>query len=107
MQFHGLRAVEDWRLKLYSIVYGDGPPDWEVYEPDLALAFAQLPRPAVTAQRPGVGVVIAHQGRGAYDLVLSWWDNENEYFNRVFIRPFGRQAEWQVVNHTRVQPTYV
>jgi len=49
-------------------------------------AERSLPRPATTRDRPGVGFVICHQGRGVDYLVLAWWDRENELPLRVFVR---------------------
>lgn len=98
IRFVELRHWEGWRLKLYSIAYVDGPIDWAAYEAGLALALPALPQPADTAHRPGVGFVIAHQGRGVHYLVLNWWDNENEYFNRVYVRPLETAAAWRAAS---------
>jgi hypothetical protein len=93
--FHGLREIDGWRLKRYSITYGPGPLEWSAFEPAMALVDAALPRPAVTAGRPGLGFVIAHRGRTALYCVLSWWDNENELPTRVFVRALEGDAEWR------------
>jgi len=95
IRFHGLRSVDGWRLKRYSITFGPGPIDWPAFEPAMALADAALPRPAVTESRPGVGFVIAHQGRTALYCVLGWWDNENELPVRIFVRALDDGAEWR------------
>ena len=89
------RDLDGWRVKLYSIVYGDRPLDRPVYEDGLGIALATLPRPAVTPSRPGVAFAICHQGRGVHYLVLCWWDNENEFFNRVFVRTIGGGGSWR------------
>lgn len=91
----GVRKHNDWRLKTYSIIYGPAPLDLPLYERGLTLAFAALPSPAITVARPGLGFVIFHQGRGVHYLVLNWWDNENEFFNRVFVHPLGDSHEWR------------
>jgi hypothetical protein len=95
IRFHGLRDVDGWRLKRYSIVYGGGAVDWPAFEPVHALIDAALPRPAVSAPRPGVGFVIAHQGRTALYYVLGWWDNENELPLRVFVRGLEEGSAWR------------
>ncbi len=95
IRFHGLREVDGWRLKQYSITYGNAPIDWVAFEPAMAMVEALLPHPAVTAQRPGVGFLIAHQGRTALYTVLAWWDNENELPIRVFVRSLERGGEWR------------
>jgi len=95
IRFEGVRGVAGWRLKLYSITYGPEPVDWPCYEDGLELAREALPQPPIQADRPGVGFVIAHQGRGGHYLVLNWWANENEYFNRVFVRPRAGDQPWR------------
>jgi hypothetical protein len=95
IEFHGLRTCGDWRLKLYSILYGPGPLDWHSFTPGLALAESALPQPAVTPERPGVGFLIAHQGRTGSYAVLGWWDRENELPLRVFVSPDGRAQSWR------------
>jgi hypothetical protein len=45
-----------------------------------------MPQPAVTLSRPGVGLLIFHQGATGDYVVTSWWDNENEMPTRVFVR---------------------
>ena len=63
--------------------------DWAAFEAGLKLAEAELPQPAEAAGRPGLGFLIAHQGRTGDYVVLGWWDHENELPLRVFLR---RQA---------------
>jgi hypothetical protein len=93
--FHGLRTPGSWRLKLYSVQYAPGSIDWPGFAPGLSLAEAQLPQPAVTAARPGVGFLIAHQGRTSKYAVLGWWDQENELPLRVLVSPDGRRQGWR------------
>ena len=94
---HGVRRIGAWRLKSYSISFDGSPVDQELFEPGLALACEALPTPAVTAERPGLGVVVAHAGRGALYIVLGWWDRENELPVRVFIayRDDGDTLAWR------------
>jgi hypothetical protein len=95
IRFDGVRDVDGWRLKRYSIAFGGQPVDWPAFEPALTLADTALPRPAVAAGRVGVGFAIAHQGRTALYYVLGWWDNENELPLRVFVRPLEGGARWR------------
>lgn len=85
----GLRQPRDWRLKLYAILFETDRLDLPGFASGLELAEAELPEPAVTAARPGVGFLIAHQGRTAWYVVLGWWDRENELPLRVFVRDAG------------------
>lgn len=93
--FHGLRRRGDWRLKLYSVLYGPGPLDWQRFEPGLTLAEASLPAPAIVSGRPGVGFLIVHQGRTGNYTVLGWWDRENELPIRVFVNPGAHPGGWR------------
>ena len=93
--FHGLRSSRGWQLKLYSIVYGADPVDWDGFAPGLALSEACLPEPAVALGRPGVGFLIAHQGRTGNYLILGWWDNENELPLRVFVSRDRQRESWR------------
>jgi hypothetical protein len=96
VQFHEACEFSGWLMKIYSVVYGDNLFEWKVFEEFLPTALSTLPQPAVTESRPGVGFVIAHQGRGMNYLILNWWDNENELFNRVFKRTFGNGEHWHL-----------
>ncbi|BAK75998.1 hypothetical protein NH8B_1172 [Pseudogulbenkiania sp. NH8B] len=81
-----LAAPGGWRLKLYDIAYDSLPLDEARFAAGVDGALAGLPQPALTAQRPGVGALIRHAGRGMDYLVLVYWDNENECLIRVWVR---------------------
>lgn len=95
IRYAGITEVEGFRLKRYIILYGGGPFRDVAFEAGMKLAQESLPRPAVNAERPGVGFAIAHQGNGVDYLVLAWWDNENELPLRVFVRPQTPEGEWR------------
>jgi hypothetical protein len=84
--FAGLLQQGGWRLRHWKIVYGERPIDAARFEGGRHLALAALPEPAVAPDRPGVGLLIEHQGNGADYVVLGWWDRENELPLRVFVR---------------------
>ncbi len=89
IRFDGIQTPDvssGWRLKRYDIWHGDAVFDAGRFEAGTALALAELPAPAVTEMRPGVGFLVAHQGSGMDYLVLGWWDRENELPLRVFVR---------------------
>jgi hypothetical protein len=86
---------DGWQLKLYSIVFGDSAFNRPRFEGGLAAALAALPSPAATAERPGVGFVILHQGRDVDYVVLGWWDRENELPLRVFVRERAAGKPWR------------
>jgi hypothetical protein len=84
----------DWRLKSYDVLFNTDPIDESTYAHGISLALQSLPTPAVTDRRPGVGFLIRHHGRTVHYIVLSWWDNENELLQRVFVRTFDEGAAW-------------
>lgn len=81
----GLVEAGGFRLKRYSIVFGDEPHDAGRFDGLMPLALAELPSPAIAEGRPGVGFAILHRGRTADYVVLGWWDRENEVPIRVFV----------------------
>jgi hypothetical protein len=96
IRFLGVHEHAGWRIKLYSITYGDSPLDRATFNTGLQLAIPDLPQPAESAHRPGVGFAIFHQGRGWHYLVLNWWDNENELPQRIWVRERdGATARWR------------
>ena len=99
IQSHGIRSHGEWRLKLYSIAYGDPPSTWDQYwrdfEPGFARVLAELPTRARTADRIGAGFLIAHRGHGSSYVVLGWWDRENELPLRIAVRDHAEGAHWR------------
>jgi hypothetical protein len=85
----------EWTLKSYSIVHDASPFDASRFAAGLPLALACLPSPAITPARLGVGFVIQHQGRNIDDIVLGWWDRENELPLRVFVRDPADGDRWR------------
>lgn len=87
MVFRGVSAHVDWRMKCYDIVCDHScAPDDAAWISGEALAFAALPAPAVSANRPGVAIKIRHAGRDVLYLVLAWWDNQNELITQTWVR---------------------
>lgn len=86
MEFHGIKDIRGFNIKHYSVVYGDDAIKWQQFDGGYELAFASLPSPAINKGRPGLGFVIAHQGKTGDYVVLGWWDGENELPINVFIR---------------------
>jgi len=95
-QFVGIEPIAGWQLKHYRLWYAArAKPDWSRFSAAMPLLADALPQPAVTAERAGLGFVIAHAGRGVDYLVLNWWDNENEWRHQVWLRALHAEAEWQ------------
>ena len=99
IHFHEIRDTNEWKMKIYTITYGEKLLEWLVYEDGFAKAFAKLPHPAVNEHCPGIGFAIAHQGRRMHYLILCWWDNENELFTRMFTRGFSANDLWHEASH--------
>ena len=85
LAFQSVESVAGYRLKVYTIRYGDLAFDGERYRTAWQIAAAALPQPAVAAGRPGVGFAIQHQGKTGDYLILGWWDQENELPIRVLV----------------------
>lgn len=62
--------------------------------------LAELPTPARTAARPGVGFLIRHLGSSLDYLVLTWFDNENELLQRIHTRAAGSGDPWRESSRT-------
>ncbi len=84
-----------WRLKLYVILYPSAELRWDILEEAVPIGINALPQPAITTQRPGLGFMIAHQGRDRCFLPVFWWDQENELRQLVYVRGFGEDDSWQ------------
>ena len=95
IKFKEILDTAGWRLKLYVILYPSRDLDWATFEEGLEYSLNVLPQPAMTPDRPGLGFVIAHQGRSAHNLIVCWWDLENELCTRVFVRNYGDNETWR------------
>ncbi len=88
-----------WRLKLYEITAPGGTLDQAAYDAGMGPALGELPQPAHTVGRPGLGFVIQNQGcdpqgRRLCYLVVCWWDNANELFIRTLIKGESTGGAW-------------
>lgn len=90
--FRGVLEYRGYRLKRYTVTLPGATFDEGIFRTGRGLALSAVPEPAVTAERPGVGFVIEHQGRTQDYLVLAWWDRENELPVRVII---GDEHGWR------------
>ena len=70
VRFLGTRELSGFRLKTYSIAFDEQPFEENSFESGLELAHVALPIPPMTAERPGVGVLILHRGRIGNYLIL-------------------------------------
>ena len=86
---------DGWRFKLYAITYRAEAFDRASFDSAMLIALKELPSPAITAQRPGVGFMICHRGRGWDYLVVCWWDNQNELPMHIYVRPRDASVPWR------------
>src|SRR4051812_38912504 len=91
-----VRVLEhgDWRIKAFTVDYRNADVALDPFKDAIAKALRELPTPAHTASRAGLGFLIAHRGDGIDYLVLAWWDRENEMPLRILVRPEGE--DWRV-----------
>lgn len=82
----GIKNLSHWQLKRYVIRYSQAQGATPDYPPAYQLVSQWLPRNAETAERPGVGFVIEHQGKTLNYLIVGWWDNENELRVNVWVQ---------------------
>lgn len=85
VKYHGVIEHLGYRLKRYAIwlpgeTFAEGR-----FRAGRGLVLSAVAEPAVTAQRPGVGFLVEHQGRDADYVTLAWWDRENELPTRVIV----------------------
>jgi hypothetical protein len=80
-----LLVIDGWRLKVYGIAYRSESPTQALVDAAVAAARKQLPRPAVSSDRYGVGFVGVHDGRGANFVFVDWWANEDELHHHAWL----------------------
>jgi hypothetical protein len=95
IRFHGVRETRGTRTKMYSISWDGSTIDWSRFEAGISLVLSELPGKGTLPGRPGLGFVIAHHGRTADYVVLSWWDNENELPTRVRVCVEKHDSGWR------------
>jgi hypothetical protein len=90
VRFIRLERQGDWRLKVYGIATPGRAPRAELVAAAVKLAGVVLPEPAVSDERYGVGVVIAHDAATYCFALLYWWQSANELHQRVYAAPRDR-----------------
>lgn len=83
--FLGLLEHAGWRTRSWFIRHPEVEADMDRFSVAVEMASATLPQPPRTDDRPGVAVLIAHQGRTVDYVVLGWWDRENELPLKVWV----------------------
>lgn len=91
-----------WQLKVYSI-----SAKGEFCDPDLvaaakAVAAKNLPQPALSSGRYGLGTLIVHEGNDANFVLLDHWAGENMLHHQVFASPLERPLELTDFSYTKL-----
>ena len=89
----GVWEVDGWRLKAYALAATPREPAPALLEAVREHASATLPRPAVAADRYGVGYVGIHECDGTDYAFFGWWARGNELYHHLLSCPSGRPHE--------------
>ena len=85
-------SVEGWRLKVYGLSTGTDAVTDELVSTGLSKILPELPQPASTGDRYGVGFVIIHRGTLRNWFSLDWWEYEDILFHKLFSSPLNDTA---------------
>ncbi|MGH7468650.1 MAG: hypothetical protein ACRENP_11880 [Longimicrobiales bacterium] len=76
--------IDDWQIKVYTISQESLTVEPAYLDRCLAIAAATLPTPAVRQDRYGLGFAVIHRARMFNQIVIDWWERDNELRHRVF-----------------------
>ena len=88
----------EWQLKVYGIRGRDRHVPAQLFDAARSLAAGNLPSPARTADRYGVGFVICHDACDFDTVTLDWWERSNELRHLVF-RSRGNMGCFENITH--------
>jgi hypothetical protein len=98
----GLWQADGWRMKVYAMAATPREPSTALLDAAKDHALTTLPRPAVAADRYGVGYVGIHECDGTDYAFFGWWARGNELYHHLLACPSGRPQE--LVSLTRMDP---
>jgi hypothetical protein len=81
-----------WRMKVYGISYKDEFPTSNLVEIAKNIAREELPQPAITDNRYGVGFICVHEARDANFFLIDWWSDENALNHHIYVSSFDAPA---------------
>lgn len=84
IRFLGLQSIGEWQVKLYGISSLAEKLAPEFTPIALKLALKCLPQPAITETRYGVAFVTIHHAEAFNQIIVDWWEHNNELRHRVF-----------------------
>ena len=85
-------SAEGWRLKVYGLSTGRCTVTDELVSTGLSKILPELPQPASTEDRYGVGFVIIHRGTLRNWFSLDWWEYEDILCHKLFSSPLDDMA---------------
>lgn len=100
IRFVELWKIADWRLKVYSIVYGGERLDSVLVGAARRVTEHRLTANAEATNHCGVGFVGIHQGKTGNFVFVDWWADENELHHHVYVSPSDRPAELEYMTPT-------
>ena len=92
VEFLKERNFSNWKLKIYRLSTGDDPVTEDLVTTGLNEILPNLPQPATTEDRYGVGYVIIHRGSLRNWFSLCWWEYEDILFHKLFSSPLDNMA---------------
>ncbi len=91
VRFLHIAQQDGWRIKVYGIRFQksaeDIVPDPNIIKLAEEAMLAQLPSPASTDSRYGLGFLIIHQGEHRNWLLLDWWYDQEILKQHLFSSP--------------------
>lgn len=90
IRFLELWKPGDWRVKVYGISARNDRPERDLVAVAKELALKQFPRPAVTENRYGVGLLIVHEGGDGNYVLVDWWLGKHKLKSYVYSADPGR-----------------
>lgn len=91
VRFLHVAQQNEWRIKVYGIRYqessADITPDSQIVTLAEEAMLSQLPSPAITESRYGLGFLIIHQGQHRNWLLLDWWYDQEILKQHLFSSP--------------------
>ena len=85
-RFLDLLERQNWRLKVYSLLYPTKTVDDALVEAAKETALRFLPQPAVTPDTYGVGFLSVHQGQRYDFATVAYWTHETELRHQTYMR---------------------
>lgn len=113
VRFLRLADLGGWRVKVYGISAHRERPDPAFVEAAERLARDRLPSPpvwsavpgagpAVSEDRYGIGILIAHEGREGGFALVSWWVGENMLQHHVYFAPAHAPFTFEYLSPTGI-----